>query len=99
MYLPPGKVATLLHHGSSVDVTTRMTSREFNQDTSAAKRAARRGPVYVTDRGRPAHVLLTYEEYEQLIGTRRVLDVLAEPQGVEDVEFEVPVSAESLGPA
>jgi prevent-host-death family protein len=82
-----------------VDVTTRMTSREFNQDTSAAKRAARRGPVYVTDRGRPAHVLLTYEEYEQLIGTRRVLDVLAEPQGVEDVEFEVPVSAESLGPA
>jgi prevent-host-death family protein len=80
-------------------VTTRMTSREFNQDTSAAKRAARRGPVYVTDRGRPAHVLLTYEEYEQLIGTRRVLDVLAEPQGVEDVEFEVQVSAESLGPA
>jgi len=76
-----------------------MTSREFNQDSSAAKRAARRGPVYVTDRGRPAHVLLTYEEYEQLIGTRRVLDVLAEPQGVEDVEFEVPVSAESLGPA
>jgi prevent-host-death family protein len=76
-----------------------MTSREFNQDTSAAKRAARRGPVYVTDRGRPAHVLLTYEEYEQLIGTRRVLDVLAEPQGVEDVEFEVQVSAESLGPA
>jgi prevent-host-death family protein len=99
MYLPPGKVATLLHQGSSVAVTTRMTSREFNQDTSAAKRAARRGPVYVTDRGRPAHVLLTYEEYEQLIGTRRVLDVLAEPQGVEDVEFEVPVSAESLGPA
>jgi prevent-host-death family protein len=99
MYLPPGKVATFLHFVGGVDVTTRMTSREFNQDTSAAKRAARRGPVYVTDRGRPAHVLLTYEEYEQLIGTRRVLDVLAEPQGVEDVEFEVPVSAESLGPA
>lgn len=67
-----------------------MTSRAFNQDTSAAKRAAGRGPVYITDRGRPAHVLLTYEAYEQLIGTRRVLDVLAEPQGVEDVEFDAP---------
>jgi PHD/YefM family antitoxin component YafN of YafNO toxin-antitoxin module len=71
-------------------VTTRMTSRAFNQDTSAAKRAAGRGPVYITDRGRPAHILLTYEAYEQLIGTRRVLDVLAEPQGVEDVEFDPP---------
>jgi prevent-host-death family protein len=71
-------------------VTTRMTSRAFNQDTSAAKRAAQRGPVYITDRGRPAHVLLTYEAYEQLIGTRRVLDVLAEPHGVEDVEFDAP---------
>jgi prevent-host-death family protein len=67
-----------------------MSSRAFNQDTSAAKRAAGRGPVYITDRGRPAHVLLTYEAYEQLIGTRRVLDVLAEPQGVEDVEFDAP---------
>jgi len=76
-----------------------MSSREFNQDTSAAKRAARRGPVYITDRGRPAHVLLTYEAYEQLIGTRHVLDTLAEPRGVEDVELDVPVLAEGPRPA
>lgn len=38
---------------------TSVTSREFNQDVSKAKRAATEGPVFITDRGRPAHVLLT----------------------------------------
>jgi prevent-host-death family protein len=76
-----------------------MTSREFNQDTSGAKKAAEQGPVYITDRGRPAHVLLTYEAYEQLIGPQRVLDRLAEPPGIEDVEFSVPTSEERPRPA
>lgn len=39
------------------------TAREFNQDVSAAKRAAASGPVVVTDRGAPAFVLLSYDEY------------------------------------
>jgi len=33
---------------------TKLSSREFNQDTSRAKRAAKRGPVFITDRGRPS---------------------------------------------
>ncbi len=78
---------------------TQMSSREFNQDTSGAKKAAERGPVYITDRGRPAHVLLTYEDYEHLLGAQRVLDRLAEPSGVEDIEFTVPRSAEIARPA
>jgi prevent-host-death family protein len=73
-------------------VATRMTSREFNQDTSRAKKAAEKGPVYITDRGRPAHVLLTYEAYEALLGPGRVLELLAEPAGIEDVEFSAPRS-------
>lgn len=28
-----------------------MSSREFDQNTSVAKKAAQQGPVYVTDRG------------------------------------------------
>ncbi|MFM7237190.1 MAG: type II toxin-antitoxin system prevent-host-death family antitoxin, partial [Cyanobium sp.] len=40
-----------------------ITSRAFNQDAAGAKRAATRGPVFITDRGRPAHVLLSIEEY------------------------------------
>jgi prevent-host-death family protein len=50
----------------SVAITT-LSSREFNQDTSGAKKAAKRGPVFITDRGRPAHVLLTIEEYQKIV--------------------------------
>jgi len=45
---------------------TTMSAREINQDVSAAKRAAARGPVVITDRGQPAYVLLTIEEYRRL---------------------------------
>lgn len=38
---------------------TTLSSREFNQDTSRAKQAARKVPVFITDRGRPAHVLMS----------------------------------------
>ena len=44
-----------------------MTSREANQDFSRAKREAKSGPVIITERGRAANVLLTYEEYRRLI--------------------------------
>ncbi len=70
--------------------TTKLSSREFNQDTSRAKRAARRGPVFITDRGRPSHVLLTVEEYERLTGGQKsIVDILAMPEAAE-VEFEAP---------
>lgn len=80
-------------------MVTTMSSREFNQDTSGAKKAAARGPVYITDRGRPAHVLLAYAEYERLLGTGHVLDRLAEPAGVEDIELVLPTSDERPRPA
>jgi prevent-host-death family protein len=70
--------------------STKMTSREFNQDTGRAKQAATRGPVIITDRGRPAHVLLTIEDYERLTGQGAdIIEMLGMP-GVEDVEFEPP---------
>lgn len=47
---------------------TTLTSREFNQDTARAKKAAAHGPVIVTDRGTPSHVLLSYERYLALSG-------------------------------
>jgi prevent-host-death family protein len=80
-------------------MVTQMSSREFNQDTSRAKKAAAHGPVYITDRGRPAHVLLTYETYEQLLGTQHVVDLLGEPAGVEDIELTIPTSDDLARPA
>lgn len=69
---------------------TTISSREFNQDTAGAKKAARKGPVFITDRGRPAHVLLTIEEYRELTGHHLdLIDRLGMP-GVEDIEFEAP---------
>lgn len=69
---------------------TTLSSREFNQDTSRAKQAARKGPVFITDRGRPAHVLITIEEYQKLTGGPMTLaEALAQP-GVPDFEFNPP---------
>jgi prevent-host-death family protein len=69
---------------------TTLTSREFNQDTSRAKKAASKGPVFITDRGTPAHVLLTIDDYRKLTaGHASIIDLLAMP-GVADVDFEPP---------
>ena len=70
--------------------TTTLSSREFNQDTSRAKKAANDGPVYITDRGRPSHVLLTIEEYQRMAGPQAsIVDLLAMP-GAEAIDFEPP---------
>jgi prevent-host-death family protein len=79
-------------------MTTQVSSREFNQDTGGAKKAAERGPVFITDRGRPSHVLMTFEAYEKLLGVH-VLERLGEPAGVEDVELVLLQSDERPRPA
>ncbi|THV12634.1 type II toxin-antitoxin system Phd/YefM family antitoxin [Rhizobium rhizophilum] len=45
--------------------TISLTSRELNHDVGRAKKAAEAGPVVITDRGRPSHVLMTYGEFER----------------------------------
>lgn len=71
---------------------TTLSSRELNQDVTKAKKATKDGPVFITDRGRPAHVLLSFEEYQRLTRQRRnIADALAMP-GVEDIEFDPPRS-------
>ena len=67
---------------------TTLSSREFNQDRSRAKKAARKDPVFITDRGRPALVLLSIEVYCKLSSTKETtLDLLAMP-GIADIEFD-----------
>lgn len=69
---------------------TTLSSRELNQDIGRAKRAAAQGPVFITDRGKPAHVLLSIKEYQRLTGGRRsLLEALSMP-GMEDIEFDPP---------
>jgi prevent-host-death family protein len=77
---------------------TTLTSREFNRDASGAKKAARRGPVFITDRGRPAHVLLTIEDYRRLAdGNMSLIEALAQPDA--DFEFKPPRVGGMVKPA
>jgi len=75
----------------ATDVTiTKLSSREFNQDTSRAKRAEKRGPVFITDRGRPSHVLLTVQDYQRITGGQKsIAELLAMPEAAR-IEFEPP---------
>ncbi|QOG05671.1 type II toxin-antitoxin system Phd/YefM family antitoxin [Aureimonas sp. OT7] len=69
---------------------TTLSSRELNHDVSSAKKAAQSGPVVITDRGKPSHVLMTYDEFKRLTGKRRSLvEALAMP-GLSDIDFDPP---------
>jgi prevent-host-death family protein len=69
---------------------TTLSSREFNQDASGAKKAAKRGPVFITDRGRPAHVLLTIAEYQKVTRSQAsIIDLLAMPS-IAEIDFNPP---------
>ena len=83
---------------------TTLSSREFNQDSGKAKKAAKKGPVIITDRGKPAHVLLSIEDYQMLCGQHQnevggnIVDLLALPGSV-DIEFDPPRAGQLYRPA
>ena len=84
---------------TTITTITTLSSREFNQGASEAKRAANQGPVFITDRGRPAHVLLSFEEYQRLTQQRRnIADALAMPVA-EGFDFEPPCVTLDVRPA
>lgn len=77
--------------------STTFTSREFNQDTARAKRAAKDGPVFITSRGEPTHVLITIEAYRAAEKARdaakkpkSLRDALMDPVHGDDIELQLP---------
>lgn len=56
----------------------------------AQKGAARSGPVFITDRGKPAHVQLSIEDYRRLAGDRRSLVDALPMTGLADIDLEPP---------
>lgn len=76
---------------------TTLSSREFNQDASGAKKATRNGPVFITNRGRPSHVLLTIEEYRKLTGKGLSLaEAVGDPESA-DFDFDPPRMSDKMG--
>lgn len=69
---------------------TTLSSREFNQHVSRAKRAAEEGPVVITERGKPAFVLLRHDEYRKLTGKPRSLRELLVMEDGDDFDFDPP---------
>ena len=77
-----------------------ISSRDLNQDIGKAKRAAAEGPVVITDRGKPAFVLLTFEEYQRrLIPERKVtlFDLIGQTGPDSDFEFNPPRLSDDMG--
>jgi len=77
-------------------IVTTISSREFNQDVSRARRAADNGPVIITDRGEPAYVLLRHDFYLRLAGDEPTIRELLDRPGVEDIEFDPPRLGEGI---
>ena len=69
-----------------------VSSREFTRDVSAAKRAAANGPVFITDRGRPAFALLQIDDYHRMVGgkERTLLELMDSIPGGDGIEFDPP---------
>lgn len=70
-----------------------VSSRDFNQDVSRAKREARIEPVFITDRGRPTHVLMSIDAFRRLAGhSDSIVDLLAMPDHP-DIDLEALAAA------
>ena len=66
-----------------------ISSRDFNQDVGRAKREARHEPVFITDRGRPTHVLMSFAAFREITGqTESIIDLLAMPEGESEAELD-----------
>ena len=66
-------------------IITTMLSGELNQDANRALQAASKGPVFIADRGQPAHVLLTIEDYQKLVDSRASIVDQPSMPGVESL--------------
>lgn len=55
-----------------------INARLFNQDTGSAKKMALVGPVVITHKGEPSHVLLSYAHFKKLVNRpQRLSDMLS----------------------
>ncbi len=66
------------------------SSRQFNQDVGAAKKAALAGPVVITDRGKPTHVLLSVEDYEGPLTESHTLQEVFASFNAGEGELDIP---------
>ena len=70
-----------------------VSARAFARDLAGAKRAAAKGPVFITHRGKPTYAMLTIEDYHRLANGGRemsLLELMDSMPRVEGVDFDIP---------
>ncbi|PYE88143.1 prevent-host-death family protein [Phyllobacterium leguminum] len=77
---------------------TTLSSHELSRHLGRARRAAKDGPVIITNWGKPAHVLMSFDEYKRLTGKKKTLGELLAYPGTEDVELPLPDCSELAKP-
>ena len=68
-------------------MVTTLSSREFNQDTGRAIKARETGLVVITDRGKPVYVLMTFSDYQRVMGKRKNILDLVGMKGAGDIDI------------
>jgi len=64
------------------------SSREFNQDVTREKKAAKHGPVFITEGGNPSHVLLAFNDYKKITNKKKnIVEIISMS---EDIDFDPP---------
>ena len=76
-----------------------ISSSQFNRDSGAAKKASETGPVLITERGTPSHVLMTWSDYQRIAGKPETIAEALAMKGVADVPFDPPRLDDTPSPA
>ena len=67
-----------------------VSMRQYSQDSSGVVRAANKEPVFLTNRGKTTHVLLSIKDYEKLKGgPKSIVDMLRHPES-DHIDFDPP---------
>jgi prevent-host-death family protein len=82
--------------GRSGVIITTLSRHEFNEDTDGAAKATAEGPVFITDHGEPAHVLLSIEDYQRIVSGKRSLAEALSMPGLSDIELDIPPRRSSI---
>jgi PHD/YefM family antitoxin component YafN of YafNO toxin-antitoxin module len=72
--------------------TNTISSQDFARDVPAAKRAAMTGPVFITENGCDAFVLLNIADYHRITerATRSLLNLMDGIPGGDNIDFDPP---------
>jgi prevent-host-death family protein len=69
---------------------TMLSSREYNHNRSLAEKAAEKGPVFITKRGKTTLVILSAEEYDKLARKQPSIGDLIGNAEAAEIDFDPP---------